>query len=176
MRRLLLATAALALACGYGDPIEETGDSADTAVLTDGCPLGMVVPAESGLLIGQLLVNSIAVAWSYDSEGVYNGRPAACVSADGTRAEWTFLVNEEPYGRISVTVPTTGELTPGQDGASMTVHLFGAATPATFVDGQWIAGQLSVTEDLGALAVRGTGSAVSGSENLMIEFVGELTQ
>lgn len=180
MRRLLLLTlapsAALALACGYGDPVEETGldDTADTA--DTGCPEGLNPSRQAALFLQQLMVDNVTVVWDFDPEGVYDGVPAACVSADGTQGQWIFTSNNLPYGRIALSAPDLGTFSPGEDEASLVVELMGLPEPVTYDDTGWTLAQLNALAIGASFEVSGNGQANQNGTSLVIQFSAEASR
>lgn len=172
MARTWPLLAALLAATGCTDGIG-TDDTSHTGEVDDGCPSGMSEASDAGLLATTFLLNGIERNPQFDDSLTYQGRPAACVSADGTSLDMVFAVGDTAFGRIAMSV-SQGDRSYELNGteADLDIELFGADDPVTFSNGDWQSGTWYV-ETINPLSSDVRGSAVSGGQSLDTQFTVE---
>ena len=138
MRGLGVITLAAALVgCNGND------DSDSDSEPTDGCPDGLSRTLNAGMVVSQLTLNGVDRFVGLSATSSYDGQPAVCRSADGTRAIWIFEQGNVAFGSLDVTAPSTGTVALNE--AQVTLNLFGSPEGAVFSGASaWQQGVLEV--------------------------------
>lgn len=138
MRGLGVITLAAALVgCNGSDDSDTDSEPAD------GCPDGLARTLNANMVISQLTLNGVDRFVGLNATGSYEGQPAVCRSADGTRGVWIFEQGNVAFGSLDVTVASAGTVALNE--AQVTLNLFGSPEGAVFSGASaWQQGVLEV--------------------------------
>lgn len=156
--------AVLMLLGGCYVPYPKT-DGTDTDTTSSLCPDGMVEPLVATVTIPRLTLNGLSYTTSFDRTAVYDGRPTACVSPDGTEALVTITSAGEPFATVRYSGTTVGNFTTEQFTGDLSLDLFGFEFPDV-IDTEWNQGSYTFTE-LGP-AFRGAFSGEGASDDVTV--------